>query len=83
VSLNFLRNQTQRIYISQIQGKETWSLWALGSPDIEAATEALAERTPEDAVLIQEEMNFKELGRKPLLELELLLALLWLFFIVR
>lgn len=33
---------------------------------MEAATEALADRTPEEAVLMQEEMNFRELGRKPL-----------------
>lgn len=47
---------------------------------MEAATEALAERTPEEAVLIQEDINFKELGRKPLLWLMLPLALLaWLF----
>ena len=34
---------------------------------MEAATEALADLTPEDAVLMQEEMNLKELGMNPLL----------------
>lgn len=33
---------------------------------MEAATEAPADRTPEEAVLMQDEMNFRELGRKPL-----------------
>jgi hypothetical protein len=57
------------------------------SPAIEAATEALADRTPEEAVLMQEEMNFKELGINRLFLLLLLLLLLFsplllLFFII-
>lgn len=54
---------------------------------MEAATEALADRTPEEAVLMQEEMNLRELGRKPLavplLLLVVVLVLVWPFFIVR
>ena len=44
----------------------TWSLRSSGSPEIEAATEAPAERTPVEAVFMQEEMNRRELGMKPL-----------------
>lgn len=49
---------------------------------MEAATEALADRTPEEAVLMQEEMNFKEFGIKPLVLLLLLLLLLLLYPLV-
>ena len=60
-------------------GYKTWSLWWwLLSPEIEAATDALAERTPVEAVLIQEEINFKELGIKPLLWWLRLWLRLWL-----
>lgn len=46
---------------------------------MEATTEALAERTPEEAVLMQDDMNLKEEGINPLLLL--LFPLAW-FFIV-
>lgn len=50
-------------------------MWSWLSPEIEAATEALADRTPDEAVLMQEEINFRELGIKPLP----LALLAWLF----
>lgn len=53
---------------------------------MEAATEAPADLTPEEAVLIQEEMNFSELGIKPLVLLFLPLTLFFalaVFFIVK
>ena len=54
---------------------------------MEAATEALADRTPEEAVLIQEEINLREFGINRLFLLLLLLLLLLsplllLFFII-
>lgn len=52
---------------------------------MEPATEAPAERTLEDTVLIQEEINLNEFGMKPFVELSflaLLLLLFWFFLII-
>lgn len=38
---------------------------SLESEEMEAATEALADRTPEETVLIQDEINLKELRLNP------------------
>lgn len=52
---------------------------------MEPATEAPAERTLEDTVLIQDEINLNEFGMKPFVELSflaLLLLLFWFFLII-
>lgn len=81
---------TQKHKMEWRKPKGTWSLrW---SSETETVTEAPAERTLVDTVLMQDEMNLRELGINPLvfvpfftlflLLLLLLLLMFWLFFII-
>lgn len=61
-------NQYQSSQTPQKKGGgiiKTWSFRSWESEEIEAATDALAERTPEETVLMQEEMNLKEFRVNP------------------